>query len=169
MKITATLGRLALSCSLCLFSVAAFAEETTGSVTNLPLPRFVSIKAAEANVRRGPSLTHRIDWVFKRRDLPVEITAEFENWRRIRDHEGAGGWVHYTLLSGKRTALILNDLTPIYSRPSDGASAVARLEAGVILHVDSCEIDWCHVDVGGYEGWLPKTEMWGVKPSEVFD
>ena len=30
-----------------------------GQVTNLPLPRFVSLQAAEGHVRRGPSLTRR--------------------------------------------------------------------------------------------------------------
>ena len=73
----------------------ALAEEERGSVTNLPLPRFVSLKSSEVNVRRGPSLTHRIDWVYKRRDLPVEVTAEYGHWRRVRDRDGAGGWVHY--------------------------------------------------------------------------
>ncbi|HCT32088.1 MAG TPA: aspartyl-trna synthetase, partial [Sulfitobacter sp.] len=85
-----------------LCTTPVFAQEV-GQVTNLPVPRFVSMKASEGNVRRGPSLTHRIDWVFKHRDLPLRITAEHGHWRRVEDRDGMGGWVHYSLLSGTRT------------------------------------------------------------------
>ena len=70
-----------------------------GSSTNLPVPRFVSLKSSEGNVRRGPSLEHRIDWVFRHRDMPLRITGEFGHWRRVEDNEGQGGWIHYSLLS----------------------------------------------------------------------
>ncbi|NNF73231.1 MAG: aspartyl-trna synthetase, partial [Rhodobacteraceae bacterium] len=92
-------------------SGAALAEQTRGPVTNLPLPRFVSLKASEGNVRRGPSLSHRIDWVFTRRDMPLEITGEYGHWRRVRDRDGAGGWMHYSLLSGARTVIVAQDMT----------------------------------------------------------
>ena len=88
-----------------------------GPVTNLPLPRFVSMKASEGNVRRGPSLSHRIDWVYKRRNMPLQITAEHGHWRRVQDRDGAGGWVHYALLSGVRTAIVEVDLLNLYARP----------------------------------------------------
>ena len=97
--------------------IAAATQEARGPVTNLPLPRYVSMKAAEGNVRRGPSLTHRIDWVFKRRGMPLQITAEYGNWRKVQDRDGAGGWVHYALLSGVRTVLIESDMLPVYARP----------------------------------------------------
>ena len=64
-----------------------------GPVTNLPMPRYVSLKADEGNARRGPSLSHRIDWVFTRRDMPLEVTAEYGHWRRVQDRDGQGGWV----------------------------------------------------------------------------
>ena len=81
-----------------------------GQVTNLPIPRYVSLKVKEANARRGPSLSHKIDWIYKRQNMPLEIYAEYENWRRVRDFEGLGGWVHYTLLSGTRYVLVKNEL-----------------------------------------------------------
>ena len=103
-----------------------------GPVTNLPLPRFVSLKAAEGNVRRGPSLSHRIDWVFKHRNMPLQIVAEHGHWRRVVDRDGAGGWVHYTLLSGSRFSLIEEDMTPIYKVADTGSSVVAHAEMGVV-------------------------------------
>ncbi|WP_245897773.1 SH3 domain-containing protein [Pseudoprimorskyibacter insulae] len=138
-----------------------------GPVTNLPLPRFVSLKAAEANVRRGPSLTHRIDWVFKHRDMPLMITAEYEHWRRVHDRDGAGGWVHYSLLSGQRTVLIEEDMLGLRTRPDDKAPIRAQLETGVVAYLGTCEIDWCQMEAQGFKGWARKSAVWGVTPDEI--
>jgi len=140
-----------------------------GAVTNLPLPRFVSLKGAEGNARRGPSLTQRIDWVFTRRDMPLEITAEFENWRLVHDKDGAGGWVHYALLSGVRTVAVEQDLTTICDAPDERSRAAARLEADVVGRVSECSLDWCRISAGGEKGWAPKSALWGVAPGEVLE
>ncbi len=148
----------------------AFAADTQpdrGPVTNLPLPRFVSLKSSEGNARRGPSLSHRIDWVYKRRDQPLEITAEFGHWRRVRDRDGAGGWVHYSLLSGVRTVLIERDMVEMHASPSEDADVVAQAEIGVIARLGECTANWCQVTAGGERGWLEKTAMWGVLPDEI--
>lgn len=154
---------------LCVFLALAGAShaQERGPVTNLPLPRFVSIRASEANVRRGPSLTHRIDWVFKRQDMPVEITAEYGHWRRIRDRDGAGGWVHYSLLSGVRTVIIDQDMLDIHRRADKTSQVMAKLELGVIARLDECLPDWCRLRVAGYTGWAPKSAIWGVAPDEI--
>lgn len=159
----ATLLRAA---ALAVLGFSASAEER-GAVTNLPLPRFVSLKASEGNVRRGPSLTHRIDWVFKRRDMPLEITAEHGHWRRVRDREGAGGWVHYSLLSGTRYVLIEQDMLALYQRADPDTPVMARLELGVIARLGKCGPTWCRLSSAGYKGWAPKDLLWGVKPSEI--
>ncbi len=138
-----------------------------GPVTNLPLPRYVSLKAAEGNVRRGPSLTHRIDWVFKRRGMPLRITAEFGHWRRVEDRDGAGGWIHYALLSGVRTVLIEEDMLALHAKPDEKAPVRARLELGVIARLGKCLPDWCLLSAGGYRGWAPKAALWGVDPDEL--
>lgn len=143
--------------------------DTVGSVTHLPLPRFVSIKSNECNVRRGPSLTHKIDWVFKRKDMPVEITAEHGHWRRVRDRDGAGGWVHYSLLSGARTVIIDTDMLALHIRPDVQTAVAARLELGVIARLGACTQTWCRLSAGGYKGWAEKTSIWGVKPDEIRD
>jgi SH3-like domain-containing protein len=152
-----------------LASLAAAAPQERGKVTNLPIPRYVSIKASEANVRRGPGLTHRIDWIFKRRDMPVEITAEYEHWRRVRDRDGASGWVHYSLLSGMRTVIVDQDLLELRARPDAAAPIKARLEMGVIARLEDCGPDWCRLSTGGFRGWSPKGALWGVAPDEIRD
>ena len=161
-------GLVALVALICLGPLAAIAEER-GPVTNLPLPRFVSMKASEGNVRRGPSLTHRIDWIFKRRDMPLEITAEHGHWRRVRDRDGVGGWVHYTLLSGARTASVEIEVLDLLAKPEPSALIVARLEQGVIARVEECQPDWCAVSAAGYDGWAPKSALWGITADETFE
>jgi len=140
-----------------------------GSVTNLPLPRYVSIKSGEVNVRRGPSLTHRVDWVFTRKDMPVEITAEYGHWRRVRDRDGAGGWVHYSLLSGTRTALVTDALLDLRATPLPNATVILQAEAGVIARLLECRPEWCRVTINGEKGWASKTSLWGVDPDEIFE
>ncbi len=162
--------RLLVVLSVFLFvlgTLAASAQDARGPVTNLPLPRYVSMKAAEGNVRRGPSLTHRIDWVFKRRGMPLQITAEYGNWRKVQDRDGAGGWVHYALLSGVRTVLIESEMLPVYASPDPTAQISAQFESGVVARLGSCSLDWCQISAGGYRGWARKSSLWGVDPSEI--
>lgn len=154
---------LALSILLC---GAAYAE-SRGQVTNLPLPRFVSLKAGEGNVRRGPSLSHRIDWVFTRRNMPLVVTAEYGHWRRVEDRDGQGGWVHYSLLSGVRTVIVAEDLTPLLMKPQSGAPVRAHAEAGVVARLGACGPDWCRISTDGTRGWARKTALWGVAPGEI--
>ncbi len=141
----------------------------TGPVTNLPLPRFVSIKTSRAFARRGPSETHRVDWIYERRDLPVRVTGEFEHWRRVEDSEGEGGWVHYSLLSGVRTVLVVNDMAALRSRPRPEAPQVAYLEAGVVARIMECDPGWCRVSIDGTRGWISRGDVWGLEPGEVLD
>ncbi|MCB1334598.1 MAG: aspartyl-trna synthetase [Roseivivax sp.] len=150
-------------------SPVSAAEEAVrrGAVTNLPLPRYVSLKVDEAFVRRGPSKTHRIDWVLTRRNMPLMITAEYENWRRVQDRDGVGGWVHYALLTGARTVLVEEDMLALHDRPQDNAPIAAQLQVGVIAKLGDCTVDWCHLEAGGYDGWAHKTALWGVDPDEI--
>lgn len=153
-----------VSALLCPLPLAA---EEKGPVTNLPLPRFVSMKASEGNVRRGPSLSHRIDWVFKRRNMPLRITAEHGHWRRVEDRDGMGGWIHYSLLSGIRTVLVEQDMLALQARPDPKAPVMAALELGVVARLGDCIPEWCELRSGGYRGWAPKARLWGVAPGEL--
>lgn len=140
-----------------------------GPVTNLPLPRFLSLKGSEGNARRGPSLSHRIDWVFKHSGMPLRITAEYGHWRRVEDRDGAGGWVHYSLLSGVRTAIVQDDMTELKSRPDQAASVTALAQAGAIVRLGKCSLDWCEISAGGEDGWVHKDAIWGVEADELRD
>ncbi len=144
-------------------------DPNIGPETNLPLPRFVALKSGDGNVRRGPSLSHRIDWVFRRADMPLQITAEYGHWRRVIDREGLGGWVHYSLLSGNRTVIVDQDMLPLYARPDPASQQNALLELGVIARLGECNPDWCRISVAGYRGWAPKSALWGVGAAEIRD
>ncbi len=139
-----------------------------GAVTNRPIPRFVSLKGSEGNARRGPGLTHRIDWVFTREGMPLKITAEYEHWRRVEDVDGAGGWIHYSLLSGVRTVLVTQDMAQAFSAPDQTMQVVYQSEMGVIGKLLQCIPDWCRIVVEGDTGWVRKTALWGVDPKEIY-
>ncbi len=140
-----------------------------GPVTDLPMPRFVSLKASEANARRGPSTAHRIDWVYRLRDMPLRVTGEFEHWRRVEDAEGKGGWMHFALLSGVRTAMVTEDMVTLRRHPQPDAAAVAKLERGVVGRLVSCAQDWCQLQLGRTRGWVEARKLWGVEPGERFE
>jgi SH3-like domain-containing protein len=142
-------------------------DPSKGAATQLPVPRFVSLKSSAGNARRGPGLTHRIDWVFTRAGMPLRITAEYEHWRRVEDSEGLGGWVNYSLLSGVRSVLVTQDMTEFRRSPEDAAEVVYQAELGVIGRLLECEPDWCRISVEGEKGWARKTALWGVDPAEV--
>ena len=145
----------------------------TGSVSGLPLPRFVSLKSDRVNVRGGPDKDHEVVWVFTRSALPVEITAEFDNWRRIRDQDGAEGWVYHSLLSGKRTALVeakhKSELVGLYAGPDAHSRMLARLEPGVQGTVKRCNSNWCRLTGDGFDGWIEQSRLWGVYPNEIIE
>ncbi len=148
----------------------AAGEVANGSASGLPLPRFVSLKSDRVNVRGGPTKDHDVTWVYTRAGLPVEITAEFENWRRIRDWEGSEGWVYHSLLSGRRTALVTSkakdDLIPVCEKPDPQSTVVAKLQAGVFGAIKRCTGDWCRVIGQGFDGWVEQDRLWGVYPEE---
>jgi SH3-like domain-containing protein len=142
----------------------SFAAPDVGQETKLPLPRYVSLKAKKANVRRGPGLTYRIDWVFQRRRMPLQIIAEYGHWRRVIDSDDQGGWVHYVLLSGIRTVIVKKDLLALRTNPSETAYVRAKLEENVIARLHDCQGEWCELTADGYTGWAHKSLLWGVGP-----
>lgn len=145
-----------------------------GQSSGLRVPRFVSLKSNKVNVRRGPSTDQSIVWVFSRAGLPVEVIAEFENWRRVRDSEGADGWVFHSLLSGRRTVLVSPwskgqpgpVSIPLHRRRSSGSGVVAQLQPGVIGDVIGCDGTWCELYVGDYDGYVQQEKLWGVYRDE---
>jgi SH3-like domain-containing protein len=139
--------------------------------SGLPLPRFVSLKADEVNVRRGPGWDHGVAWVFRRAGLPVEVVAEFDVWRQIRDSEGSTGWVLGTLLSGRRTVLVAPWKTDqhaleLHRSASASAEVKARLAPGVLGDVENCSGEWCRITAGSVSGYISQDLVWGAYPGE---
>lgn len=161
-----------LSVPLGLVANAAAQQSRQG--TGLPLPRFVSLKSDKVNVRRGPGREYDIAFTFIRAGLPVEITQEFDNWRKIRDSEGEEGWVHHSLLSGERTALVApwesgDGLFSARLGADPDAAIVAYLEPRVVTKLEECTGSWCLVRVEGYQGWIEQERLWGAYPNEIFE
>lgn len=145
----------------------AVAAETSG----LPLPRFVSLRSDEVNLRTGPGQRYPIDWTYTRKDLPVEIIAEFEAWRKIRDWQGTEGWVHQSMLSGRRAMVVIGGAHPLRGSDSDAADRLAQVDEGVVGRLLRCPRakEYCKVEVGGVQGWMRRDEIWGVYKSEWID
>jgi SH3-like domain-containing protein len=141
--------------------------------TGLPVPRYASLKTEKVNVRGGPSRGHEVTFIFTRAGLPVEITAEAENWRRIRDAEGSEGWVFHSLLSGRRTVLVApskkNETFPLYDRAASDSRVIAQLQANVLASARNCDGKWCRISGPGFDGYVEQQRLWGVYPNEIVD
>jgi SH3-like domain-containing protein len=144
-------------------------DPTKGSVTGRPLPRFATLRADEVNFRAGPGRRYPIEWLYKRRGLPVEIEREFEVWRLVTAPDGAKGWVHAATLMGRRDFLVTGAERVLHERPQESSRAVAVLKPGVLGRIRACDAgsEWCRVQVGAYHGWLRRGEFWGVLPNEA--
>jgi SH3-like domain-containing protein len=167
------LGGLALAASIAAVQAApawSAGDVATGSVSGLPIPRFVSLKSDRVNARSGPNKDQEVRWVYTHAGMPVEITAEFENWRRIRDWEGAEGWVYHSLLSGKRMAMVVpktkDELVPLYESADIEAAVSARLQSGVLGALKSCDGTWCQFSGKGFDGFVRQERLWGAYPNE---
>lgn len=168
----------AVAASFVVFAGLSLATaDQTGTASGLPVPRYVSLKSDRVNLREGPAKDHRTTWIFQRAGLPVEITAEFETWRKVRDSEGAEGWVLHSLLSGRRTGLVTpwkkddktNPTSVLYQKPNAGAAPVATLQPGVLANIRSCDKTWCRINGEGFDGFIHQAELWGVYPNEVIE
>jgi len=135
--------------------------------SGLLVPRFLSLRSGEVNLRTGPGTRYPIEWVLTKRSLPVEVIQEFDTWRKIRDHQGSVGWVQSSFLVGRRSVLITGETRILRADRSDDATTVAMAEPGVIGRLLECRGPWCRAEIGGYKGWLRKTEFWGAYPDEV--
>lgn len=155
---------------LLLFAASAKAQDA--SILNpsgLPMPRFVSLKSDEVNMRVGPGKRYPIRWVYRRARLPVQVIEEFAHWRKIKDYEGSVGWVQKDLLDGARTVLIMDKPQNLYADPEVSSSPIIRAAPLVIATLLACKPDWCNVEIQGRKAWIRKADIWGVTREEVFE
>jgi len=154
---------------LILFAMPAQAQ-VIGEVTKQPIPRFVSLSADQVYARSGPGTRFPVAWVYQRKNLPVEIVQEFDNWRKIRDIDGEEGWVHQSLLSGKRYIIQnTNQNISLMRRQEVDSRTVALIEKGAILRINTCSTQQCFVSASGFDGWISKDFVWGVYEDEQIE
>ncbi|WP_308915952.1 SH3 domain-containing protein [Jannaschia sp. LMIT008] len=161
------IGGRFIGAMLALLLPAMAWAEARGPQTGLPLPRYVTMKAQEGYARRGPARDQKIDWVFVRRGMPLRITGEWGHWRRVEDRDGMGGWMHHSLLSGRRAVLVDVDELALRRRPDAAAPVTARLARGVVARLGDCADGWCALELDAAKGWAPTAALWGVAVDEV--
>ena len=137
------------------------------AATGLAVPRFAALRAQEVNMRTGPGVRYPVEWVFTRRNLPVEITAEFKAWRKVRDWQGTEGWVHASMLTGKRSIIVTGRTQVLRRSDSSSAPEVANVEKDVIGRLLNCRGAWCRIEIAGLRGWLQRARFWGVYAKET--
>lgn len=148
------------------FTLLLLSGQALAVSEKLPLPRFASLRSNKVNIHVGPGSDFPVEWMFQRQGLPIEIIAEFDTWRQIRDMEGTTGWVHKSLLVGKRNAIVVNEKKPLKKSAKAEASIVAYLEPGVVTKIKQCKDDWCRLEVKGHDGWIERQHIWGIYPHE---
>jgi len=151
-----------------LFLLTIFYGNIVKASADLQIPRFVSLKSDSANARFGPGAKYDIKWQYVKKNMPIEIIAEFEDWRKVRDVQGDEAWLHRAMLSGRRTAIITNKTQFIREKPSEDSKPIAKLEVGVSGILKSCQKDYCLFSIRGYEGWIGKRFIWGAYKDETF-
>jgi SH3-like domain-containing protein len=156
------LSRVLLIFALVFASGASWAAEEK-------VPHFASLRASEVNLRAGPGERYPIEWVYQRKGLPVEVTAQFDVWRKIRDSDGTEGWVHERMLAAQRSVIVKGAERALKSDPDRGAPTVARAEPGVVARLIECHAAWCRVETQGIKGWLQRVDLWGVYPDETVE
>lgn len=134
------------------------------------LPRFASLRSSSVHMHVGPGNNYPIEWRFIRQGLPVEIVAEFDTWRRVRDHQGTEGWIHKSLLCGKRTVIIMGSLQNLYDKPDSQSAIIARIEPNVVATVTETQPNWCKIEIrndqGRFKGWVSRKQVWGLYADE---
>lgn len=180
----ATVASLALLIALVTLIATTLATalpsmaQTGRGKSGLPLPRYVSLKSDKVNLRSGPGLEYPTTWVYRRAGLPLEVFDEYQNWRHVRDSEGTEGWIYSSLLSGRRTALVLpwerqkaetRASAPVFASTSNRSRKLAIIEAGVIADIHGCNGRWCEVSIGQHSGYLEQEKLWGVYPNEAWN
>ena len=145
---------------------ASAQERQVARKTEGDINRFASLRADDVNVRAGPGVRYPVKWKFVQRNMPVQIVAEYDTWRKIRDWEGAEGWVHRAMLSSRRSLIMVGQGQTMRKNSTDDSAAVARLATGFVVMVSSCQRIWCEVEADGYEGWVKRDSVWGIFPGE---
>jgi SH3-like domain-containing protein len=152
---------------LAAFGVPALAGSAAENDARAKVPRFVSLRSGQVNLRVGPGQTYPIEWLLTRKDMPVEIVREFQNWRMVRVWRDASGWILDRMVTAERHVIVDGGVRVMRRRPDAQSELVARAEPGVVAKLLECQGDWCRIQAGGYQGWLQRGDVWGILPDET--
>jgi SH3-like domain-containing protein len=153
---------------LLLLTGAQMPVTAPGDDAGQKVPRFVSLHSDKVNLRTGPGQQYPIEWVLTRRDMPVEIVAQFEHWRRIREWDGTIGWVQQHMVDDKRFVVVEKGTDrPLRAQPDPAGAIVTRAEPGAIARLAECRAAWCRIETASVAGWLPRRDLWGVYADEA--
>ena len=152
--------------SIIIFSKASSAD--IGKETGLEIPRYVSLKSSDANIRVGPSKNYPIEIKYIKKNYPLKVLEEYEEWRKVKDFKKNIGWIHKSLISGNRTAIVLSkDNKNLDLLNTLDGNIIGEIGEGNIVNLEKCKIDWCLVSTGNFKGWINKKYIWGVKEKEI--
>lgn len=149
-----------------MMAASVFAACGAVAKSGLPVPRFATLRANEVNLRTGPGVRYPVEWVLVYRHMPVEIVAEFDTWRKVRDWQGTVGWVHQSMLSGRRMVIVADGIQQLHRDASPDAPVIARLSKKVLGRLLQCRREWCRIEVSGIQGWMTRAQFWGAYPDE---
>ena len=156
---------------IAFISIIIFSQESNadiGKETGLEIPRYVSLKSNDANIRVGPSKNYPIEIKFIKKNYPLKVLEEYEDWRKVEDFQKNYGWIHKSLISGTRTGIVLsNDNKTIKLLNTTDGNVIGEIGKGNIVFLEKCKIDWCLVSFGDYRGWIDKKNIWGIKEKEI--
>jgi SH3-like domain-containing protein len=161
--------KLLFLAALAVAATAADAAEFADGTTDLPKPRFVSVKGGSAMMRSGPGERFPILWEYKRVGLPMEILKEYEIWRQVRDPDGTIGWMNKALLTGRRTGIVRDQQRLLYVAPDMKSRIAWRIAPGAVVNITLCEDIWCRVSKDGKSGYILRGQMWGTYPREKIE
>ena len=154
--------------SIIIFSKVSNAD--IGKETGLEIPRYVSLKSNDANIRVGPSKNYPIEIKYVKKNYPLKVLEEYEDWRKVEDFQKNFGWIHKSLISGIRTGIILsNENKTIKLLNTLNGNIIGEIGRGNIVYLEKCKIDWCLVSFGNYRGWIDKKNIWGIKEKEIIN
>ena len=155
--------------TLLLFITYNVSFANIGTSTGLKIPRFVSLKSNEVNLRVGPSKNYPKELQYIRKNLPVEIIEEYELWRKITDIDGNKGWLHKSLIKAERYAIVItekNNKAFVFNNPK--GKKIGEIGVNNIVKLNSCLKEWCLINSTNKKGWVSKQNLWGVYDNEVY-
>ena len=152
--------------SIIFFSQVCNAD--IGKETGLEIPRYVSLKSNDANIRVGPSMNYPIEIKYIIKNYPLKVIEEYEEWRKVEDFKQNIGWIHKSLITGARTGIVLSkDNKNIELLNTLNGNVIGEIGKDNIVNIEKCKIDWCLISVGDFKGWIDKKYIWGVKKEEI--